>query len=112
MGKLISPERASVDEIRAVQLQRLQWSVRHAYQGSRRIRLELTRAGHLDTLTVHVECAGEAAAADDTRKQAASELAQQVKSYIGISVGVEVHPPGVMERSVGKAKRLTDRGRE
>lgn len=72
-------------------------------------RLELARTGHLDTLTVHVECAGGSAAADDARKQAATELVHQVKSYIGISVAVQVHPPGVMERSLGKAKRLTDR---
>ena len=32
MAKLISPEQASADEIRALQLERLQWSVRHAYQ--------------------------------------------------------------------------------
>ncbi|MDE2051113.1 MAG: AMP-binding protein, partial [Gammaproteobacteria bacterium] len=31
MAKLVPPERASRDEIRALQLQRLQWSVRHAY---------------------------------------------------------------------------------
>jgi phenylacetate-CoA ligase len=71
-------------------------------------RLELARAGHMDTLTVHVECVGEASA-DDARNRAAKELAHHVKSYIGISVTIEVHPPGVIERSVGKAKRLTDR---
>ncbi|MDE2262923.1 MAG: phenylacetate--CoA ligase [Gammaproteobacteria bacterium] len=72
-------------------------------------RLELARAGHLDTLTVHAECAGESAAADDSRERAARELAHHVKSCIGISVAVHVHPPGAIERSVGKAKRLTDR---
>jgi phenylacetate-CoA ligase len=71
--------------------------------------LELARAGHMDTLTVHVECAGEFSVAEDSRKQAAKELARQVKSYVGVSVGVEVHPPGAIERSVGKAKRLADR---
>jgi phenylacetate-CoA ligase len=71
--------------------------------------LELARAGYMDTLTVHVECAGEGSAAESERKRAAEELAHHVKSYIGISVKIEVHPPGVMERSVGKAKRVTDR---
>jgi len=72
-------------------------------------RLELARAGHLDTLIVHVECAGGAQSDDDARKRAASDLAHHVKSYIGISINVEVHPPGAIERSVGKAKRLIDR---
>ena len=70
--------------------------------------LEHARSGPMDTLTVHVECAGDASA-DDERKRAAQELAHHVKSYIGISVKIEVHPPGAMERSVGKAKRVTDR---
>ena len=69
-------------------------------------RLEMGRAGHLDTLLVHVESAGGPHSGDDAGKQAASELANNVKSYIGISVSVEVHPPGAIERSVGKAKRL------
>jgi phenylacetate-CoA ligase len=43
------------------------------------------------------------------RRRRASDLAHSVKAYIGISVSVEVHPPGTMERSVGKAKRLIDR---
>jgi phenylacetate-CoA ligase len=71
--------------------------------------LELARASHLDTLTVHVESAGEPHSSDDCRTRAASDLAHSVKAYIGISVSVEVHPPGAMERSVGKAKRLIDR---
>jgi len=72
-------------------------------------RLELARVGHLDTLTVHVECAVDASSGDDFRRGAANELAHQVKSYVGISVTVEVHSPGTIERSVGKAKRLSAR---
>ncbi|MGH8181367.1 MAG: phenylacetate--CoA ligase PaaK [Steroidobacteraceae bacterium] len=71
-------------------------------------RLEMARAGHLDSLTVHVECGGDCAD-EDSRGRAARELAYHVKSMIGISVGVEVHLPGTLERSVGKAKRLDDR---
>src|SRR5215469_3177573 len=71
-------------------------------------RLELARASHLDSLTVHVECAAEAHASTEVRDRAASELAHNVKSYVGISVAVQVHLPGSIERSVGKAKRLTD----
>ena len=68
-------------------------------------RIELARAGHLNSLTVHVECARDAAD-DESRSRAARELATQVKSFIGISVTVQVHLTGTMERSVGKAKRL------
>jgi phenylacetate-CoA ligase len=73
-------------------------------------RLEMTRAGHLDSLTVHVECGGDFAD-EDSRGRAARELAYHVKSLIGISVGVEVHHPGTLERSIGKAKRVDDRRR-
>jgi phenylacetate-CoA ligase len=73
-------------------------------------RLEMTRAGHLDSLTVHVECGGDSAD-EDSRGRSARELAYHVKSLIGINVGVEVHLPGTLERSVGKAKRLDDRRR-
>jgi phenylacetate-CoA ligase len=73
-------------------------------------RLEMARAGHLDSLTVHVECGGDCAD-EDSRGRAARELAHHVKSLIGISVGVDVHLPGTLERSVGKAKRLDDRRR-
>jgi phenylacetate-CoA ligase len=69
-------------------------------------RLEVGRAGHLDTLLVHVESAGGSHSGDDARRQAASDLTSNVKSYVGISINVEVHPPGAIERSVGKAKRL------
>jgi phenylacetate-CoA ligase len=72
-------------------------------------RLELARESHLDTLTVHVESAGGTDSGEDARRRAASDLAQNVKAYVGISVEVEVHPPGAIERSVGKAKRLIDR---
>ncbi len=70
--------------------------------------LELTREGYLDALTVHVESLG----ADDnasTRHKTASDLAGHLKTTIGIQVIVEVHSPGAIERSRGKARRLIDR---
>ena len=75
-------------------------------------RLELTREGHLDALTVHVECVAEAFASDDSRRRAAAELSHHVKSSIGISVSVEVHAPGTLQRSTGKAQRLVDSRRD
>ena len=71
-------------------------------------RLEMARAGHLNTLTAHVECSG-ASADENARSRAARELAHHVKSLIGITIAVEVHLPGTIERSVGKAKRIYDR---
>ena len=71
--------------------------------------LELTRERHLDALTVHVEALGAEHDSEAARCDAATRLAQSVKSYIGVSVSVEVHHPGTIERSSGKAKRLSDK---
>ena len=69
--------------------------------------LELTRQGPLDTLTVHVE---QAPCADETTLAArGTELARQIKSRIGVTAAVQVHAPGTIERSAGKAKRVVDR---
>jgi phenylacetate-CoA ligase len=69
--------------------------------------LELTREGHLDALAVHVEHAPDTAAA--RREAATRELAHLVKSHVGVSVRVELHAPGALERSTGKARRVIDR---
>ena len=70
--------------------------------------LELTRTGHLDALTVHVETVAAATRAGALHRTAA-ELAAQLKTDVGITVTVEVHPPGTIERSTGKAQRVLDR---
>jgi len=69
--------------------------------------LELTREGPLDALAVHVEHAPDTAAA--RREAATHELAHLVKSHVGVSVRVELHAPGALERSTGKARRVIDR---
>ena len=71
--------------------------------------LELTREGYLDALTVHVETLATEQDHEAARRKAAGQLAHHVKSYIGISVAIKVHPPGTIERSAGKAKRLADK---
>ena len=68
-------------------------------------RLEMARAGHLNALTVHVECLAQSTD-EDSRQRAARELGHRVKSLIGITIDVAVHLPGTIERSVGKAKRI------
>ena len=69
--------------------------------------LEVTRPSSLDEVTVNVERAIGAGQADGAA--AGARLANLVKSLIGVSVQVIVAPPGSVERSVGKAKRVVDR---
>ena len=66
--------------------------------------LEVTRDKALDDMMVHVESRAGADAAS-----AARELAHGVKTLVGITVRVNVLPPGGVERSQGKAKRIVDR---
>ncbi|WP_448953855.1 phenylacetate--CoA ligase PaaK [Labrys neptuniae] len=69
--------------------------------------IELSRSGRLDNMTVHVECAMEAASEGD-RSHAAKELIHHIKSVVGVSTKVEVRDPGAIARSEGKAKRVVD----
>jgi phenylacetate-CoA ligase len=71
--------------------------------------LEIFRDGHLDSLTVNVEL--QAGVEEHRRDSVAGELVQSIKSYIGVTTRVIVHPASSLERSVGKAKRVTDRRR-
>jgi phenylacetate-CoA ligase len=67
----------------------------------------LTRPGRMDELTVQVE----AAAADSTpssRDAMARELCKRVKHRVGVTIRVEVVDPHSLERSLGKAKRISD----
>ena len=69
--------------------------------------IELRRDQRLDCMTVRVEARAEAA---DEASRAASghELAHRIKSLIGITAEVDAVPPGGIERSLGKAKRILD----
>jgi phenylacetate-CoA ligase len=66
----------------------------------------LTRPGNLDELTVQVEAATDAdvARADEL----AARLSDRVKQRIGVTARVEVLAPHALERSLGKAKRISD----
>jgi phenylacetate-CoA ligase len=70
--------------------------------------LELSRRGHLDDLLVRVEMKPEVASEAD-KQAAARELQHHIKSFIGINTAVEIAPPGLIERSAGKAKRVVDK---
>lgn len=69
--------------------------------------IELTREGRMDAMVVHAECTP-AAAADQARAASAKELAHHIKSVVGVSARITVHPPGGAPRSEGKAKRVVD----
>jgi len=69
--------------------------------------LELRKEGPLDRLDVIVEARLDAAE-QATRSDAATALAERIKSRIGISSRVSVTEPGKVERSGGKAKRIHD----
>ena len=68
----------------------------------------LTREGPLDELTVAVEVRPEVAHASDAARQAAQQLAHDIKAYIGTSAKIELRAAGGVERSVGKARRVID----
>ena len=69
--------------------------------------LVITRPGHLDEMAVEVERSPAAGAADgDT---AGKKLAHLIKSLVGVTADVRVVPPGSIERSLGKAKRVVDK---
>jgi phenylacetate-CoA ligase len=71
--------------------------------------LEVTREGALDCLAVNVEC--EEPESASVHERLASELAQAVKAYVGVTATVNVRACGTIERSSGKAKRVIDRRR-
>ncbi|GAB3587215.1 phenylacetate--CoA ligase PaaK [Calidifontibacter terrae] len=66
----------------------------------------LTRPARMDELTIKVE--SETRVSDQRAVELGRELGRQVKSRIGTTARVEVLPPGGIERSVGKARRIVD----
>jgi phenylacetate-CoA ligase len=68
--------------------------------------IELRREERLDTITVKVETRAGADAA--VRAACNHDLAHHIKALIGVTATVEATPPGAIERSVGKAKRILD----
>jgi phenylacetate-CoA ligase len=66
----------------------------------------LTRPGNLDELTVRVESVGEPGA--EATDRLGAELAARIKTRIGVTARVEVVAPHSLERSLGKARRISD----
>jgi phenylacetate-CoA ligase len=67
----------------------------------------LTRPGRLDELTVQVE-AREPGLSNPARAALAAAVEARVKHRVGVTVRAEVLQPHALERSLGKAKRISD----
>jgi phenylacetate-CoA ligase len=68
--------------------------------------IELRREDRLDEMTVKVESRP---GADEAARAACNkDLAHLIKSLIGVTATVDTTPPGAIERSLGKAKRIID----
>ncbi len=66
----------------------------------------LTRPDRMDVLTVRVEASPKAAA--DHHPTLSQQLQHLIKSVIGTSAKIEIVTEGMVERSVGKARRIID----
>ena len=70
--------------------------------------IELVREGRMDAMVVHAEA--RASAWDGAGLMAAAAaVAHHIKGTVGITAAVVALPPGTLERSVGKVKRVVDR---
>lgn len=70
--------------------------------------IELSREGRLDRMIINVEATAPAAT-KEAKNASLGELTHHVKSAIGVSATVNVHDPGGVERSAGKARRVVDK---
>ena len=70
--------------------------------------IELTRDGRLDAITVLAEARPEFWGTPDISAHA-ERLVAYIKNTIGVTTSVIVQPPGAIERSAGKAKRVIDK---
>jgi phenylacetate-CoA ligase len=70
--------------------------------------IELVRHGRMDEMTVLAEARAEAWDGSNFEMQA-QEIVATIKNRIGVTTRVIIHPPGTLERSGGKAKRVIDK---
>jgi len=68
--------------------------------------IELTNAGRMDEMVIHVEASGNMG--KEGRNLAAAQLAKGVKDVVGVSAKVNVRESGAVARSEGKAVRVID----
>ncbi len=68
----------------------------------------LTRTGRMDEVTVQVE--HQPQVTDAARLEAAAHaVSKRIKDTVGLTVRIVIEPPGQVERSAGKARRVLDR---
>ncbi len=68
----------------------------------------LTRTGRMDEVTVQVE--HQPQVTDAARLEAAAHaVSKRIKDMVGLTVRIVIEPPGQVERSAGKARRVLDR---
>ncbi|MEJ1974660.1 MAG: phenylacetate--CoA ligase PaaK [Acetobacteraceae bacterium] len=70
--------------------------------------IELTRDGRMDAMTVHAEARPEAWDGAGLFPEAEA-VSLRIKAVIGVASRVVAVPPGTLERSVGKIRRVVDR---
>ncbi len=70
--------------------------------------IELLREGRMDSMVVHAE-ARPTAWDGAGLVEAAARVAHHIKGTVGITATVIAEPPGTLERSVGKVRRVIDR---
>ncbi|MBB6290489.1 phenylacetate-CoA ligase [Pseudomonas sp. JAI120] len=79
-------------------------------QLSEHYEMHLYRNGNLDSVEVHVEIRPDHQHLDsESQQQAGQHLAQQIKTYVGISAKVLVRPIYSLKRSEGKACHVFDK---
>ena len=67
----------------------------------------LTRTGRMDEVTVQVE--HQPQVTDAARLEAAAHaVSKRIKDTVGLTVRIVIEPPGQVERSAGKARRVLD----
>ena len=67
----------------------------------------LTRTGRMDEVTVQVE--HQPQVTDAARLEAAAHaVSKRIKDMVGLTVRIVIEPPGQVERSAGKARRVLD----
>lgn len=71
--------------------------------------LHVHREGNMDSIDIHVEFKqNQQNLESEQQKQVINELGRQIKTHIGISSRIVVHPYHTMQRSEGKAARVVD----
>jgi phenylacetate-CoA ligase len=69
--------------------------------------IELSRTGPMDDLLVRVEA--RETLTSEAQAKSSAELGARLKGMCGLSAAIEIAPPGAVERSMGKARRVIDK---